>query len=121
LYHIGCVISGTKRKEIQKICKRKGASRLEGGGSLEKFQIVVSVWMEYVQHMMFERFVRRSHSCIENWNQCVHNSVTTHISGFVLFISHVKRMEIFFFNYIYFLFFKKIYLTNNTFLPATVL
>jgi hypothetical protein len=42
LYHIGCVIFGTRRKrKLKNMRKKKRASRLERGGGLEGFQTTV--------------------------------------------------------------------------------
>jgi hypothetical protein len=50
------------------------------------------IWMQYIEHVMSERFTRRSQSCADNQNRQIHGSVTTHTGGFVPFSAHAKRM-----------------------------
>ena len=51
-----------------------------------------AVWKEYIQHMMSRCFKRCSQSDVENWNQHVHDFITTHTSSYIPFISHAKQM-----------------------------
>jgi hypothetical protein len=48
------------------------------------------IWAQYIQHVMSKRFTRHSQSGAKNRNRQINGSVTTHTSGFVLFIAHVK-------------------------------
>jgi hypothetical protein len=50
------------------------------------------IWMQYIEHVMSERFTRRSQSCADNQNRQIHGSVTTHTGGFVPFSAHAKQM-----------------------------
>jgi len=36
------------------------------------------MWVECIQHVTSDHFIRRSHSNVENQNRCVHSFVTTH-------------------------------------------
>jgi hypothetical protein len=50
------------------------------------------IWVAYIEHVMSERFSRRSQSRAVNRNGEIHGSVTTHTGGFVPFSAHAKRM-----------------------------
>jgi hypothetical protein len=50
------------------------------------------IWATYIEHVMSERFSRRSKSRAINQNQQIHGSVTTHTGGSILFSAHAKRM-----------------------------
>jgi hypothetical protein len=55
-----------------------------------------AIWADYIQHMTSAHFTRGSQSGTENRHRLVHDSVITHTSGSVPFVSHVKRMVRFF-------------------------
>jgi hypothetical protein len=48
------------------------------------------IWAAYIEHVMFERFSRRSQSGAVNRNWEIHGSVTTHTGGSVPFSAHAK-------------------------------
>jgi hypothetical protein len=50
------------------------------------------IWLQYIEHVMFEQFTRRSQSGADNRNRQIHGSVTTHTDSFVPFATHAKRM-----------------------------
>jgi len=50
------------------------------------------IWTQYIEHVMSERFARRSQSGADNWNRQIHGSVTTHNDSFVPFSARAKRM-----------------------------
>jgi hypothetical protein len=50
------------------------------------------IWMQYIEHVMSERFAQHSQSGADNRNRKIHGSVTTHTGGSVLFSAHAKRM-----------------------------
>jgi hypothetical protein len=50
------------------------------------------IWTQHIEHVMSERFARRSQSGADNWNWQIHGSVTTHTGGSVPFSAHAKRM-----------------------------
>ena len=50
------------------------------------------IWPHYLEHVMSERFTRRSQSGAGNRNWPIHGSVTTHTGDFVSFATHAKWM-----------------------------
>jgi hypothetical protein len=54
--------------------------------------ILRDIWAAYIEHVMSERFSRRSQSGAINRNRQIHGSVTTHTGGSVPFSAHEKRM-----------------------------
>jgi hypothetical protein len=50
------------------------------------------IWAQYIEHVMSERFSRRSQSGAVNRNWEIHGLVTTHTGGSVLFTAHAKQM-----------------------------
>jgi hypothetical protein len=46
------------------------------------------LWVAYIEHVMSERFSRRSQYDAGNRNRQIHGSVTTHTSGSVPFSAH---------------------------------
>jgi hypothetical protein len=50
------------------------------------------IWAAYIEHMMSERFSRRSQSEAVNRNRKIHGSVTMHTGSSVSFSAHAKRM-----------------------------
>jgi hypothetical protein len=54
--------------------------------------IPADIWPPYLEHVMSERFTRRSQSVADNRNRPIHGSMTTHTGGSVSFAAHVKRM-----------------------------
>jgi len=61
------------------------------------------IWKAYIQHVTSKHFLRQSQSGAQNQNKEIYGSITMHISGFVLFISHAKWMIRFFLLHPYFL------------------
>jgi hypothetical protein len=101
LYHIGCVIFCTRRKESQKYVKVRELSGWKNMTVWKDFRlsyISEAIWAVYIQQMTFTRFTRQSQTGAENHNQCIHGSVTTHTNDSVLIISHAKHMIDFFFH-----------------------
>jgi hypothetical protein len=58
--------------------------------------ILEIVQAKYIQHMKSVCFTWWSQSGVGSWSQLVHGSVTTYTDSFVPFVSHAKRMVIFF-------------------------
>jgi hypothetical protein len=50
------------------------------------------IWMQYIEHVMSERFARCSQSGADNRNRQIHGLVTIHTGGSVQFSAHAKRM-----------------------------
>jgi hypothetical protein len=50
------------------------------------------IWIAYIEHVMFERFSRRSQSGAIHRNRQIHGSMTTHTGGSVPFNAYTKRM-----------------------------
>jgi hypothetical protein len=73
--------------------------------------ILEAIWVDYIQNMMSMRFTQQSQSGTENRHQRIHDSITTHTRGSILFVLHVKHMVRFFITFIFhFLFFINIFL-----------
>ena len=84
--------------EAQKMAKKKNA-RDKGLQSwndvavwrdFKHLYIPADIWPQYLEHVMSERFTRRSQSDAGNRNRPIHGSVTTHTGGSVLFAAHAK-------------------------------
>jgi hypothetical protein len=54
--------------------------------------ILVDIWPQYLEHVMFEQFTQRSQFDAGNRNQPIHGSVTTHTGGSIPFDAYAKRM-----------------------------
>jgi hypothetical protein len=92
---VGCVIFGMKHKKDKKNTRNNG---LQGWNNMavwrdfKQLYILGDIWPQYIEHMMSERFTRRSQSGAGNRNRQIHRSVTTHTNGSVLFVVHAKQM-----------------------------
>jgi hypothetical protein len=96
LYHVGYVTFGIKhRKKLKKYTRD---NTLPGWNDVVVWRdfrspyILEDIWVQYIQHVMSERFTRCSQSSVENRNRQNHDSVTTHIGGSIPFIAHAKWM-----------------------------
>jgi hypothetical protein len=85
--------------ESQKKTKKTARDRgLQGWNDLAVWRdfkpiyIPEDIWSHYHEHVMSERFTRRSQSSAGNRNLSIHGSVTTHTDGSVPFAAHAKRM-----------------------------
>ena len=93
---LGCVIFGmTPRKKQKKTARDKGFQGWNDVAVWRDFKpiyIPEDIWPHYLEHVMSERFTRRSQSGAGNRNRAIHGSVTTHTGGSVPFSAHAKRM-----------------------------
>jgi hypothetical protein len=84
---VGYVIFGmTQKKKAKRYARDNG---LEGWNEVAvwwEFKppfISGDIWMTYIEHVISERFARRSQSGADNRNRQIHGSVTTHTGGSV--------------------------------------
>jgi hypothetical protein len=92
---VGCVIFGMKHKKDQKNTRNNSLQGWNNKAVWRDFKplyILGDIWLQYIEHMMSERFTRRSQSGAGNRNRQIHRSVTIHTGGSVLFVVHAKRM-----------------------------
>ena len=93
---VGCVIFGMNHKRRQKKTARyrglQGWNDVAVWRDFKPIYILEDIWPHYLEHVMSERFTRRSQSGAGNRNQPIHGSVTTHTGGSVPFATHAKRM-----------------------------
>jgi hypothetical protein len=92
---VGCVISGMTQKKAKTNARDNG---LEGWNDVAVWRdfkppyISGDIWLQYIEHVMSERFARRSQFGADNQNRQIHGSVTTRTNGSVLCSAHAKRM-----------------------------
>ena len=95
---VGCMIFGMKHKKGKK--KNMRDKGLQGWNDMavwrdfKPLHSLEDIWPQYIEHVISERFTRRSPSDAGNQNQQIHDSMTTHIGGSVLFVAHSKQMVI---------------------------
>jgi len=89
---VGCVIFGmTPKTKAKRYARDNG---LEGWNEVAVWRefkppfISRDIWAAYIEHVMSERFSRRSQYGAGNRNRQIHGSVTTHTSGSVPFSAH---------------------------------
>jgi hypothetical protein len=84
--------------ETQKKKKNTRDNGLQGWNDVavwrdfKPLHIPADIWLQYIEHVMSERFTRHSQSGAGNRNRPIHGSVTTHTGGSILFAAHAKRM-----------------------------
>jgi len=54
--------------------------------------IPANIWLQYIEHVTFEWFTRRSQSGADNRNRLIHGLVTTKTGGSIPFAAYAKRM-----------------------------
>ena len=90
------MIFGMKHKKGQKKTARdrgfQGWNDVAVWRDFKPIYIQEDIWPPYLEHVMFERFTRRSQSGVGNRNRPIHGSVTTHIDGSVPFGANAKWM-----------------------------
>jgi len=93
---VGCVIFGMNHKKRQKKNTRdrglQGWNDVAVWRDFKPIYILKDIWPHYLEHVMSERFTRRSQSGADNWNRPIHGWVTTHTGGSVPFAAHAKRI-----------------------------
>jgi hypothetical protein len=92
---VDCVIFGMTKKKAKRYARDNG---LEGWNEVAVWRefkppfILGDIRTAYIEHVISERFSRRSQSSANNRNRQIHGSVTTHTGGSVSFSAHAKRM-----------------------------
>jgi len=89
------VIFGMKHKKGKKNTRDnsvQGWNNVAGWRDFKLLYIPGNIWQQYIEHVTFEQFTRRSQFDAGNRNWQIHGSVTTHTSGSVPFAAHLKRM-----------------------------
>jgi len=93
---VGCVIFCLKHKKKAKINARdnglQGWNDMAVWRDFKHLYIPGDIWPQYIEHVMSERFTRRSQSGAGNRNRQIHSSMTTHTGGSIPFAAHAKRM-----------------------------
>jgi hypothetical protein len=92
---VGCVIFGMKHKKTKNNARDnslQGWNDVAIWRDFKPLYIPADIWLQYIEHVTFEWFTRRSQSGTGNQNRQIHGSVTTHIGGSVPFAAHVKQM-----------------------------
>jgi hypothetical protein len=93
---VGCMIFGMKHKKRQKKNARDRGFQCWNDVAVWKdfkpLHIPEDIWPQYIEHVMSERFTRRSQSSAGNRNRQIHGSLTTHTGGSVPFVTHAKQM-----------------------------
>jgi len=89
------VIFGMNHKKGKKNARDRGLQGWNNMAVWRDFKLIYipeDIWSHYLEHMMSERFTRRSQSDAGNRNRLIHGSMTTHTGSSVPFAAHAKRM-----------------------------
>jgi len=92
---VGCMIFGMKHKKRKKNTRDNGLQGWNDVAVWRDFKplyILADIWLQYIEHVISERFTRHSQSDAGNRNRPIHGPVTTHTGGSILFAAHAKQM-----------------------------